>query len=333
MTKSKIARSIPERWLIPLSQVDQNLVLVGQIRNGPGFEFFGRSWSVCPHAGRSPSAPRLAPDCRHAFAGIVAPDDVPVTRRVMVRGEPEHGFERDVPVEAPIVSEDKLVEIGVDVLAAQPMIGAEPPTLHQREDSMNPGQHDMAGHLADRPRVVSVIGEPGIRSVPVGEQRRSGLHVGPHNASIEAAELSGIAARRMRPDRVSRYFARFRLGFAWLVPRSITSTAPAMRIFPDFTGSKKLLSARNGISVWSTSTTPSSGSREGSIIDRRSFCASNQAVLYVMPSWASSWTADMPFECVAMRCAAQNQTVSGNFDRCITVPAVIDVWRPQSRHS
>src|SRR4051794_2063527 len=106
------------RWLIPLSQVNQNLVLVGQIRNGPGFEFFGRSWSVCPHAGRSPSAPRLAPDCRHAFAGIVAPDDVPVTRRVMVRGEPEHGLERDVPVEAPIVSEDKLIEIRVDVLAA-----------------------------------------------------------------------------------------------------------------------------------------------------------------------------------------------------------------------
>ena len=52
-----------------------------------------------------------------------------------------------------------------------------------------------------------------------------------------------------------------------------------------------------------------------------------------MPSWASSWTADMPFEWVAMRRAAQNHTVSGNFDRCITVPAVIDVWRPQSRHS
>src|SRR3954465_5623160 len=102
----------------PFVPVNQNLVLVGQIRNGPGFEFFGRSWSVCPHAGRSPSAPRLAPDCRHAFAGIVAPDDVPVTRRVMVRGEPEHGFERDVPVEAPIVSEDKLIEIRVDVLAA-----------------------------------------------------------------------------------------------------------------------------------------------------------------------------------------------------------------------
>src|SRR5947207_3996926 len=45
--RSAIERKTPRRWLIPLSQVNQNLVLVGQIRNGPGFEFFGRSWSVC----------------------------------------------------------------------------------------------------------------------------------------------------------------------------------------------------------------------------------------------------------------------------------------------
>src|SRR5260370_19466472 len=41
----------------------------------------------------------------------------------------------------------------------------------------------------------------------------------------------------------------------------------------------------------------------------------------------------MPLECVAIRCAAQNHTVSGNLDRCIAVAAVIDVWRPSSRHS
>jgi hypothetical protein len=54
-------------------------------------------------------------DCRHAVARIVAADDIPVAHRVMVRGEPEHDLERDVPVEAPIVSEDKLAEVGVDV--------------------------------------------------------------------------------------------------------------------------------------------------------------------------------------------------------------------------
>jgi hypothetical protein len=82
----------------------------------------------------------VAPDCRYAFARIVTADDIPVARRVMARGEPEDGLERDVPVETPIVSEDKLVEIRVDVLAAQPVIGAEPspPTLHRREDTVNP---------------------------------------------------------------------------------------------------------------------------------------------------------------------------------------------------
>jgi hypothetical protein len=37
-----------------------------------------------------------------------------------------------------------------------------------------------------------------------------------------------------------------------------------------------------------------------------------------MASWPSNWSADMPFEWVAMRCAAQKHTVSGNLDRCIT---------------
>jgi hypothetical protein len=59
------------------------------------------------------------------------------------------------------------------------------------------------------------------------------------------------------------------LGLTWLALRSITSTA--IRIFADFTSSKKLVSARKGISAWSISPTPSSGSRRESMIDRRSF--------------------------------------------------------------
>ena len=43
----------------------------------------------------------------------------------------------------------------------------------------------------------------------------------------------------------------------------MTSTAPMTIILPVLVISKKLLSARNGISVWSTSTTPSNGSRSG----------------------------------------------------------------------
>jgi hypothetical protein len=87
------------------------------------------SLAVCREVGRAALA-AMRTDLATVgtpLRGIVTPDDIPVTRRVMVRGEPEHGLERDVPVEASIVSEDKLVEISVDALAAQPMIGAGPP--------------------------------------------------------------------------------------------------------------------------------------------------------------------------------------------------------------
>src|ERR1700728_2947198 len=58
-------------------------------------------------------------------------------------------------------------------------------------------------------------------------------------ASIDAAELSAIIARRIRPERVSRYLACLRRGLGWLVSRSITSTAPATRILPALSRSKK----------------------------------------------------------------------------------------------
>src|SRR6266567_2695401 len=62
---------------------------------------------------------------------------------------------------------------------------------------------------------------PGYDLCPSVSSVAPGFTLARTNASIEAAELSGMAARRMRPDRVSRYFARLRLGLAWFVPRSI----------------------------------------------------------------------------------------------------------------
>jgi hypothetical protein len=94
------------------------------------------------------------------------------------------------------------------------------------------------------------------------------------------AWLLGMAASRMRPESVSRYFCPRPLALcAFPVARSITSTAPMTMILPVLSGVSGSSSVRNGISVWSTSTTPSSGSRLGSTIERRSFCASSQAVL------------------------------------------------------
>src|SRR5512144_1815368 len=41
----------------------------------------------------------------------------------------------------------------------------------------------------------------------------------------------------------------------------------------------------------------------------------------------------MPLEWVAIKYAPQNHTVSGNFEPCITVPAVTEVCRRQLAHS
>ena len=51
------------------------------------------------------------------LAGVVFFDDVPIARGFVAGRQAEDGFERDVPVEATVVSEDEFIEVGVDVFA------------------------------------------------------------------------------------------------------------------------------------------------------------------------------------------------------------------------
>ena len=91
---------------------------------------------------------------------------------------------------------------------------------------------------------------------------------------------------------------------------------------------------RKGMIVSSASTTPHSGSRSGLTMARRSLAHNIQAVRYEpRPSWLCSCRAEMPLECVAIKNAAQNHTVSGSLLACMIVPAVTEVCRPQSAHS
>jgi hypothetical protein len=86
---------------------------------------------ILSHSGGRLAAARRAPDRLDALSRIVSFDDVPVARRRMMCGQPEQGFERNVPVEAAIIAKDEFIEIGVDVRAAQAMIRAQAPSLHQ----------------------------------------------------------------------------------------------------------------------------------------------------------------------------------------------------------
>src|SRR5207248_4771646 len=53
---------------------------------------------------------------------------------------------------ATVEAEDEFIEVGLEVLAAQPVVNAQGPDLEVGEDPVNPRQDDMGGHLADRPR-------------------------------------------------------------------------------------------------------------------------------------------------------------------------------------
>ena len=87
-----------------------------------------------------------------------------------------------MPVKSAIIAEDKFVEIAVNMPAAQAVIRAEPPSLQQCEDPMNPRQLDMPRHLAHHARIVPVVGQSRIGRVTVCEQRGSALHVGSHES-------------------------------------------------------------------------------------------------------------------------------------------------------
>jgi len=75
----------------------------------------------------------------------------------MMRRDSKQCFERDVAIKAPIVAKGELFQVGVHVLAAQAVIGAEAPALQQRENPMNPRQDHMPRHLADDARIVPIV--------------------------------------------------------------------------------------------------------------------------------------------------------------------------------
>src|SRR6201993_2555219 len=77
-------------------------------------------------------------------------------------GDAEQGAECGMPGAPAVEAEDELIEVGLEVLAAQPVIDAQGPDLEVGEDPVNPGQDDMGGHRADDMGIVGDAGGAGI---------------------------------------------------------------------------------------------------------------------------------------------------------------------------
>ena len=76
-------------------------------------------------------------------------------------GDAEKRAEGGMPCATAVEAEDELVEIGLEMAAAQAVIDAQRPDLEVGEDAMHPGQHDIGGHLADDTGIVADAGAPG----------------------------------------------------------------------------------------------------------------------------------------------------------------------------
>ena len=83
-------------------------------------------------------------------------------------GDAEQGAECGVPRAAAVEAEDELIEIGLEVVAAQAVVDAQGPDLEVGEDAMHPGQDDMGGHLADDMGIVIDAGGAEISRPSVG---------------------------------------------------------------------------------------------------------------------------------------------------------------------
>ncbi len=69
---------------------------------------------------------------------------------------------------AAVEAEDELVEVGLEVLAAQSVVDAQGPDLEIGEDAVRPGQDDMGGHFADDMGIVVDARGAGISRPSVG---------------------------------------------------------------------------------------------------------------------------------------------------------------------
>ena len=84
-----------------------------------------------------------------------------VGNRRVAGGDAEQGAEGGVAGSAAVEAKDELVEVGLEMLAAQAVIDAQGPDLEVGEDPVHPWQDNMGGHFADDTRIVADAGSAG----------------------------------------------------------------------------------------------------------------------------------------------------------------------------
>ena len=97
----------------------------------------------------------------------------------MPGGDAEQGSECGMPGAPAVEAENELIEVGLEVLASQPVIHAQGPDLEVGKDPVDPRQDDVCSHLADDMGIHGVdAGGSGISGPTIGLGSGTGREIG-----------------------------------------------------------------------------------------------------------------------------------------------------------
>jgi len=177
-----------------------------------------------------------------------------------------------VPGTPTVEAEDEFIEVGLEVLAAQPVIDAQGPDLEVGEDPVDPREHDVSGHLADGVGIVGDAGGAGISGPTIGLGGGTGAKVGGEEGVETDGRVIGHLAQANAPGAKPAVFdldgadnQHFALMAAPATTRDRVVFAAARDLgFIDFDepGERAATRREHAAAQWRRSATPSCRSRK-----------------------------------------------------------------------
>ena len=154
--------------------------------------------AILSHAVGRLASPRRQPlGWVRAIGPRLSADDGGIAVRRVIDRQAEDALEGYTPPVATVEAEGIFLQVSIQVLDAEAMECAHAPSLHQREDPVDPEQDEVGGHLANDALVENVAPvlrafvEAEVRAVAVGQQRRAWRDVLPHEGVDQFLRLVG----------------------------------------------------------------------------------------------------------------------------------------------
>ena len=147
-----------------------------------------------------------------SFSQIQSTSNAAVSRGLLFRSKTEQGLKSGHGLITPIMAKDKLIEVNLELRAADPMVGTDQPLLEVADSTVGQGHYRFDslaqfGGLRLHPRDVPIPGIVQTRKTlqRIGVDRRAHSECCWIKPLRVVALKSGITAIRTRPDALPRF--------------------------------------------------------------------------------------------------------------------------------